>query len=265
MSYTAREQSAQDGHPLELYRFALGDSKWLYTSADHEVAFGEDAYQPLYIRRGSFTRSGDANKATLDIEVGASNPVALLFRTGWLTAALIVTVYRHHYEDSEFSVLWKGRVTGCKWSGSTATLTTDSVFTLFQRAGLRRVYQVGCPHVLYGAACGLNAASWAVGLAASAVSGNHVAVPGAAGYPAGWFTGGMLQVGAERRMVAWHSGSTIVLVDAVAGLTVGASVTLWPGCGRSVDICDGKFGNLDNYGGLPFLPGKNPFSGDALV
>ena len=265
MSYVEREQSAYAGHPLELYRFAVEDSKWLYTSADHDVTFGQDKYKPTYIRRGSFTRGGDANKATLDIEVGASNPVALQFRSGWLPSPLIVTVYRHHYEDSEFSVLWKGRVTACKWSGSTATLSTDSVFTLFQRAGLRRAYQVGCPHVLYGAACGLNAANWAAGLAVTAVAGNQLTVPGASGSPGGWFTGGMLQAGADRRMVAWHSGSSIILVGAVAGLSAGMGVTMWPGCGRTVDICNGKFGNLDNYGGLPFLPQKNPFSGDALV
>ena len=265
MSYTSREQSDYAGHPLELYRFAMGDRLWLYTSADHEVAYGEDVYQPCYIKRGGFTKGGDARKSTLEIEVGASNDVALLFRTGWLPSLLIVTIYRHHYEDSDFSVLWKGRVTSCKWAGSVASLASESVFTLFQRAGLRRVYQVGCPHVLFGAACGLAASDWAVAKIVTAVAAGQVSVGGLAGYGSGYFLGGMLKAGEELRMITAHAGSDLTLVDGIADLAVGSAVTLWPGCARTVNACLNKFANLDNYGGLPYLPTKNPFSGDALV
>ena len=265
MSYAAREQSDYDGHPLELYRFSLGDRQWLYTSADHEVTFGEDQYQPVYVRRGGFTRGGDARKSTIEVEVAATNPVALLFRNGWLPGVMILTIYRHHHEDADFSVLWKGRVTGCKWSGSVANLSSDSVATLFRRAGLRRVYQVGCPHVLFGAACGLDAAAWDYPGEVSAVSANLVALDGASALGDGYFTGGMLKFGDEYRMIVAHSGNDLTLVDALADLYVGASVTAWPGCARSLAVCKDKFDNLDNYGGLPYLPSKNPFSGDALV
>ncbi|MDR2550027.1 MAG: DUF2163 domain-containing protein [Desulfobulbus sp.] len=265
MSYVAREQSTYAGHPLELYRFSMADRQWLYTGADHEVAFGEDLYQPVYIKRGGFTRGGDTRKSSVDIEVGASNPVALPFRTGWLAQTMVVTIHRHHYEDNEFVLLWKGRITGCKWAGSVATLTSESVFTLFRRAGLRRVYQIGCPHPLYGPACRLNANAWQVAGIAATVNGNAVTVAAAANRPAGYFTGGMLRAGSEYRMIVAHSGNRIVLVDAMADLAEGAAVTLWPGCDRSTGCCNDRFRNLDNFGGLPFLPGKNPFSGDALV
>lgn len=265
MSYTAREQSAYAGQPLELYRFAMGEEQWLYTSADREVAMGEDLYQPIYIKRGGFTRGGDTRKSSIEIEVGASNPVALPFRTGWLAQAMIVTAWRHHHEDNEFVMCWKGRITGCKWAGSVATLTSESVFTMFRRAGLRRVYQIGCPHALYGPACRLNADDWDVAGTAAAVSGNVVTVAAAGGYANGYFAGGMLRAGSEYRMIAAHAGNQVTLVDAVAGLAAGTAVTLWPGCDRSTAVCNSRFGNLDNYGGLPFLPSKNPFSGDALV
>jgi len=265
MSYVAREQSEYSGHPLELYRFAMGGQQWLFTSAAQEVVYGADQYQPVYIRRGGFTRGGDARKSTIDIEVAANNDVAMLFRTGWLSGLLVVTIYRHHHGDSEYSVLWKGRVTGCKWSGSTATLTSDSVFTLFQRAGLRRVYQVGCPHILFGQACGIDASVWQYTNVAAAVNVNQVAMTGASGFAAGYFIGGMLKAGDEYRMIVGHSGDTLTLLDGISGLAIGGSVTAWPGCSRSTATCTGKFNNLDNYGGLPYLPSKNPFSGDALV
>lgn len=265
MSYTDREQSAHAGHPLELYRFAMGSRLWLYTSADHEVAYGSDVYQPCYIKRGGFTKGGDARKSTIDIEVGVSNELALLFRTGWLSGVMVVTIYRHHYEDADFSVLWKGRVTGCKWAGSVATLTSESVFTLFQRPGLRRVYQIGCPHVLFGAACGSEATAWQVAATVTDVSGAVVEVSGIGAYGTGYFIGGMIQAGDELRMITAHAGAEITLVDAIDDLAALDTVTLWPGCGRTVAICRDRFANIENYGGLPYLPTKNPFSGDALV
>lgn len=265
MSYTNFEKSDYSGHPLELYRFALGDLVWLFTSADHEVAWGEDTYRPVYVKRGGFTKGGDARKSTMEIEVAASNDVALLFRTGWLSGILIVTVYRHHHDDSEYSVLWKGRVTSCKWAGSVATLSSENVFTLFRRSGLRRCYQVGCPHVLFGDACGLSADAWRVAATVVSVTENEVELSGIGGQGSGYFLGGMLKAGDELRMITAHAGDTVTVVDGISGLADGTTVTLWPGCARTLAACRDKFGNLDNYGGLPFLPGKNPFSGDALV
>lgn len=265
MSYTAREQSDYSGHPLELYRFSMGSRLWLYTSADHEVAYGADVYQPCYIKRGGFTKGGDARKSTIEIEVGASNDLALVFRNGWLPSLLVVTIYRHHYEDADFSVLWKGRLTGCKWAGSVATLTSESVFTLFQRAGLRRMYQLGCPHILFGAACGLDETAWQVTATVADVTAQVVELTGISGYSDGYFVGGMVQAGDQLRLITAHADSAITLVDAVEDLAAGDTVTLWPGCDRSVTACKTKFSNLDNFGGLPFLPSKNPFSGDALV
>jgi uncharacterized phage protein (TIGR02218 family) len=265
MSYTAKEKSDYSGHPLELYRFSMGALQWLYTSGDHVVAYGEDEYQPVYIKRGGFTKGGDARKSTMQIEVAASNDVTRDFRSGWLPSIMIITIYRHHYEDNEFSVLWKGRITGCKWSGSLAKLTSDSVFTLFQRAGLRRSYQIGCPHVLFGAACGLTEADFQTTGTVSATAERQVTVNGIGLASAGYYVGGMLQHGDELRMITAHSGDVVTLVDPITDCIAGETVTLWPGCAHTMNACLNKFNNLDNYGGLPFLPKKNPFSGDALV
>ena len=266
MSYATFESSDYLGHPLELYRFSLGEQQWMFTSGDHEVAVSDqEKYQPVYIRRSGFSKGGDARKSTMEIEIHAANEVALLYRAGWLTGVLVVTIYRRHHGDSEFSVLWKGRVTGCKWSGSVATLNCDSAFTMFQRAGLRRLYQVGCPHVLYSPACGLSSDDWDVVGEVAEIDGKAVTLSGISAFASGYFLGGMLKCGDELRMITAHSGNVVTMVDSVAELAVGSAVTLWPGCSHTVAACKNKFSNLLNYGGLPYLPAKNPFSGDALV
>jgi len=265
MSYTTYEESDYSGEPLELYRFVLGDQIWLFTSADHEVAWGDDTYVPVFIKRGGFTKGGDARKGNIEVQVAASNAVALLFRSGWLSGIMTLTIYRHHYSDTDYSVLWKGRVISCKWSGSMATLTSDNVSTTFSRAGLRRSYQVGCPHVLYGSACGLEASSWQVAATVSAVTDGTLTLSGIDGYADGYFLGGMAQIGDDKRMIVAHGSGSITMVDSVGSAAEGDTVTLWPGCPRTMTSCLNKFNNLDNYGGLPFLPDKNPFSGDALI
>jgi uncharacterized phage protein (TIGR02218 family) len=265
MSFTAYEQSDYDGMPVELYRFSMGANLWLYTSADRVIPKLTEEYQPVYITRSRLTNTGDYRKATVDITVGGDNPLALIYRSGWLSGTVMLTVFRHHYGDVDFTVIWKGRVINCKWQGSTAELTSESASTMLSQASLRRHYQVGCPHALYGSACGINEASYKVSGTLSVVTATLLTVPGISAYGNGYFTGGMLQCNNELRMIVAHSGDTVTIVDSIASAIVGNTVYLWPGCARTMDSCLNKFNNLDNYGGLPFLPSKNPFSGDALV
>jgi hypothetical protein len=48
------------------------------------------------------------------------------------------------------------------------------------------------------------------------------------------------------------------------GLYYGLAVNAYPGCNRTTTECVDKFDNLDNYGGVPDLPGKSPFDGDPV-
>ena len=265
MSYVDKERSTYGGQPLELYKFTMDTSLWQFTSADTDVFFGPDEYNPTYIARGKFTNGGDSKKATIDISVNANNPVALLFRSGGFSAPVMITIYRHHWGDDEYPVFWKGRVISCEWDGSIARLRCETMTTMFQRAGLRRLYQVGCPHALYSPNCGVVFASYAISGTVLSVVGNMVNIAAAAGYPEGYFTGGMLKFGIETRFIVAHSGQTVTLVDALGTLNVSSPVTIWPGCAHDIATCISKFNNVLNYGGLPYLPARNPFSGDAIV
>ena len=267
MTFEQREKSDFDSKPLELYRFSMGSSEWLYTSADHEIMVGEVGYSPIYISRGQFTRSGDVNKSSVDIEIVKDADVTLGFRSGWIPSIMTITISRFHYGDltSNSSVIWKGRITGCKWHGSVATLSSDSTFTLFKRLGLRRIFQLGCPHVLFGVQCGLNSASWVTSTTISSVTGANVVLSSSGGRPDGFFTGGVFTVDGKSMMVVSHSGTAIKLLDGIPEAVVSAPVTLTPGCPRTLSACNSLFNNEHNFGGLPFLPNDNPFTGDAIV
>ena len=190
-----------------------------------------------------------------------------MFRTGWLEGTLVVTVYRHHSGDSEYRVIWKGRVVGCKWTGdSTATITSDSGYTLLKRAGLRRMYQVSCPHVLYDVnTCRLSESSYVITSTISFISGNELSIRGLSNFGDGYFTGGKLKVGNNLMMIVRHVGNSVYMIDALDGADLEDEVNVWPGCDRSMTTCTSKFNNTLNFGGLPYIPTKNPFSGDALI
>jgi uncharacterized phage protein (TIGR02218 family) len=245
----------------------MADQEWLYTSADHAITVDDKQYAPIYISRGSFTRTGDINKSSLDITVSASEDITFGFRSGWLPSIMTVTISRLHYGDvaTDSMMIWKGRVTGCKWADSTAVLSSDSAFTVFKRLGLRRIFQVGCPHVLFGEQCGVNPDTYVMATTVNVVNGQIVSLSSVGGAPDGYFTGGVIKVGAVSMMIISHVGTSVTLLDAVPEIVAGIDVQVWPGCNRTLATCHASFNNEHNFGGLPFLPTDNPFSGDALV
>ena len=64
----------------------------------------------------------------------------------------------------------------------------------------------------------------------------------------------------ERDEEATHHASVVE-----AGLKAGDAFEAYPGCDHTLATCAAKFGNQLNYGGFPYIPVKNPFTGDAIV
>ena len=57
---------------------------------------------------------------------------------------------------------------------------------------------------------------------------------------------------------------TLTLNLPFSDLTVGDTVKAFAGCNHTTEVCDGKFANLLNYGGFPFIPQKNPMDGTII-
>jgi uncharacterized phage protein (TIGR02218 family) len=265
VGFLSREQSITDSKPLELYTFTMGVEVWQYTSADHIVIYGGETFVPVFISRSGFSRGNDLNRSALQIDVAGNDSVSMPFRTGLLPAVMVVTITRLHYGDTEGSVIWKGKVVGCKWAGAVATLVADSIASVMVRSGLRRPYQVTCPHVLFGdEACRLNKAIYTYSLTASAISGATITITPSGGFVDGYFVGGHILYDGHYRLIAAYAGGVVTVIDSLPDLAVGDTVILWPGCKKTVAACK-EFNNLLNFGGLPFLPPSNPFVGKGLV
>ena len=66
-------------------------------------------------------------------------------------------------------------------------------------------------------------------------------------------------------MILAHSGNSVTLSALLSGLAVGVAFEAFAGCDRTLATCQAKFGNAINFGGFPWIPAKNPFTGDAIV
>lgn len=270
MTYDATERSADQARPVELYEFRRGSMVWRYTTADRDYTQDFQLYARAAIRRSGIEQGAELNRSNLRLTVDPDLALLDQFRAGSTTDPVTLTLLQVHEGDGQAVVTWTGRVLGvATWRGGQAELVLEPVYTALRRNGLRRTYQKQCPHVLYSGACGVNPAQFRVEGIVAGISGVEVTVGAAAPFPVGYFDGGMLEweVAAstyERRFIIAHSGATLTLQTQPLGLEFGGAVRFYPGCDHSTTDCGQKFGNLPNYGGMPYFNPKNPFGADPI-
>ncbi|MCE5420249.1 MAG: phage BR0599 family protein [Acidithiobacillus sp.] len=265
MSYPARENSVSSAQPVELYRFAFGPRRWTYTSGQSEVQYQSESYVPVSIKRSNIEQGNDINRAGLAITLPRDHPLADLYLASPPEGVVSVTIYRFHVGDAETIVWWKGRVGGISFSGAELLLKCEPVASSLKRHGLRAHYQLLCRHALYSDGCGARKEAYRVDGSVAAVQGVYVQVAAAAGRPDGYFVCGMLQTNEGSRMIVHHQGIHLTLVAPMPSLAAGKVLRLYAGCDHALATCKDRFANLANYGGFPFIPTKNPFTGDAIV
>lgn len=266
MSYAALETSTQDGAPVELYTFAQGTQFWRFTTAPDTGTYAGSEYVPSSITRDRIKQTSDVLKDSLKLEFPRGDAFANQFLGFAPDIVTTVTVMRGHVGDNEFIPYWKGRVIAAVASGNKIELACESVFSSIRRPGLRARYELTCRHALYAARCGVTPEALQVVGTVSAASGVTISVPAAAGFADGYFTGGMVKAPDESaRFIAAHSGGVLTVQRPLAGLVVGATVRLYPGCDHLRSTCAGKFNNLDNFGGFPWIPIRNPYDGRSIA
>lgn len=274
MSYELIEVSQDDGRPIELYEIGYSGNTWRYTSADRDVTYLASTYKAIPCARGDIQPTSEIDKSSLDFTFPRDAEIGEVFRIQPPSEVVSLTLFGQHYGDvdNQFVTLWKGRIINAEWSGPYIKLTGESVFTSLRRAGLRRRYQLQCPHALFSQPCGVNKDSWKEIHAVQSVSGLTLQVNGASGKPNNYFSGGYvtwaneMNGNIEKRMIRTSSSTgSVVLASAPVGLSGGQLVTLYPGCDHTLGASGcAKFSNVANYGGMPFIPSKNPFGGTAI-
>lgn len=266
---------------LELYRIALDTGVWTWTSGNQAVEYNGETYTPTPIARAQIEDTADIHRANLRLTVPRTNPVAAIYLRSVPDHPASLTIFRQ--DESGTAVYWKGRIAVVRASDNEATIECESVFTSLRRHGLRARYQRSCRHLLYHRGCNLDRANFATAGGPSAIdsTGTVLAVPEATLEADGWYLAGILEFDGTLRFIVQHVGSVITIQRAIDGLADAMAnhgygnnygnyygdltVTIHPGCDRTMTTCRDKFANLDNYGGFPWIPGRNPMGGSSIL
>lgn len=258
---------------LYTFEFASGEVRH-YTSFDVDLAWNGDAYSasgPLFSRSKTRTVIG-LEVDTLDVSVypTASDvlnglPMIAAARSGAFDGAWIRLEVA--FMDSEFRVIgtdhrFSGLVADIEPSRTSIQMHVNSAMFLLNTQLPRNNYQAACLHALYDGDCGLQRSSF--GVAASVGSGSTASVIQSGInqpiYPNGWFDRGYVlfsngDLAGVRATIKSHANGVLTLLMPLPVTpATGTSFTAYAGCDKSMATCQGKFNNVINFKGMPFIP-----------
>lgn len=272
MTFQTYEGSRNQGVPVTLYLFRYGSSLnsfFAYTDSDEPVIFEGIEYLPGTISRDAVTASGTLDKNTMQITTNFNSGLANLFLTYPPSYVITAVIRQGHLSDpdNQFLVSWSGRVLSCAFKGNEASFTCEPISTSLKRPGLRRNYQYGCPHALYGDKCNASKPAGTVNTTVSGVTGAFITLPASWNVqPVDKYLNGVIEwqdiLGDTnlRSILKIISPTVLLMSGAAPSLEIGQAVSVSLGCARTMDDCLNLHNNIHNYGGQPFIPTKNPLS-----
>jgi uncharacterized phage protein (TIGR02218 family) len=170
--------------------------------------------------------------------------------------------------------IFSGRLTTVTAGRSEATLTVANELVLLNVQLPRNMYQPSCLHTLFDddmlqqgqapTGCKLIKANFASATEVAAASSTTVFTASISGLNAPWFDNGYISFsgGANSGYVrtiksGTHVGSvwTFTLTSPLPFIPVGGDpFTAYPGCDHTQATCTGKFNNVVNFRGFPYVP-----------
>lgn len=267
--------------PIFLYALDYGEGaagQLRMTSGDYPVEFEGETYHVYQVSHGEVGVTGTLDKTTLTMRTPRTNPLVEVMRVYPPERIISLKLYQGETNEPDtgfettFMVTWAGRILNMAFVDDEAVFTCEPVSTSMRRPGLRRTYQYGCPHVLYGGQCKANKAAASRSALVDAVSASTVTL--AAGWegphPREKYLKGTLEWtdgdgNAISRLILQVSGTQQVLVSGPAtSLTAGMSATVVLGCNRDLGDCANLHSNIVNYGGQPWIMEDSPFQSNIF-
>ncbi|UVK46809.1 phage BR0599 family protein [Mesorhizobium sp. AR07] len=286
MTFGTRESSRYSGIPVTLFLLQGAENPTAdvplgpYAFCDGETAIVRAGitYQPWPIKHSDLSHDGTLDKSDITVSLALGSPLDALFLAYPPSQVVNLTIFEGHIGDAvtpeNFPATWMGRAVGGGYEDNELHLSGVPVSTSLKQPGLRRNYQIGCPHVLYGSQCLANKAAATVSRAVASVDRNKITMAATLGATYGQYIGGLVQwanstTGQKelRTISAVHPAGLIITIrGAGRGLAAGTVLSISRGCNHQMSGCNlhvnsvGGGPNIQNYGGQPFIPLENPLS-----
>lgn len=247
-------------------------SSYAYTDSVRPFTFQGVTYQPVPINCGTINASGKLDKSTFEVRLPRTAGIADLFRAYPPSQPVTLIVRQGHIndEDGEFLVAWAGRVLSSKRDGNEVVFACEPTSSSLRRPGLRRSYQFGCPHALYGPGC--YAVKQPQTGEVTAINGLEVTLASGwnGSFEAAKFAQGLMEWDTpdgtkEIRRILRIDGNKVTISGMLRGLEVSDSVTMLLGCAQTTSDCLNLHNNIHNFGGCPTIPVQNPLAAGVNV
>lgn len=279
MSYDLIESSVDLGSPVTLFEFIYGQTQgdaYRYSTTSEPVTLAGRAWSPQNLKHSEISSAGTLDRAAVTVTARADIEVGRLFLAAPPSQPVVLNIWRGHaltLQDGwdDFQRIWVGRVLSAEWGEAEVEFKCEPVATSAKRVGLRRFYQYGCNHVLYGRACGVSELANTAQCIVVDMVNNRTPIVTLRNTPAGVtvarLVGGILKLGLPdgrtvlRSVVASSvvgGGVQLTLMSAIPELKVGMYGTVARGCKHTFEDCK-TFFNTVNYGGCPNIPKVDAF------
>ncbi len=274
--------------PIELFEFKVsgaGLATYTYTSSEQDYVGStepggtEYTWSAIPIGRSSIQTNGSVVRDNIKISFAIDNPLIQEFLKVTPDYLILLTVYT--VRPSGTFVAYKGRLAALSADVDRIDMTFESLYTTLKQTGLRENYQRSCRFMLYdketGRGCQVDKPFYRQVLTVSAMDNFTMTVDTPVPDPK-YFEGGMVQHDNYIDATVQARGILEVadtkykltsrwpwLVQALLASPTGTvDLSFYPGCDRSLGMCKTRFDNAKNFGGFPYIPTKNPFSGNKL-
>ncbi|MER9524079.1 phage BR0599 family protein [Mesorhizobium sp. M0292] len=295
MTFKTRESSRYTGQPVKLYliqganlnddvplgpyAFNNGESVITRSILNAEGDPVDVDFIPWPIKNSDISHDGTLDKSDITVTMALGHPdMDTMFLAYPPSQVVNLTIFEGHIGDEvtgeNFPASWMGRiVSGAYNDTNEQLLSCVPVSTKIKQPGLRRNYQIGCPHVLFGPQCRASKSAATVVRSVVSVTRNKITLSSALANE-NRYVGGLLEWAnsdngrKELRTISFVRADGLeVMVRGIArGLAEGTSLSVIRGCNRQMSGCalhtDSVAGgsNIHNYGGQPFIPLENPLS-----
>lgn len=272
MSFDARETSAFDGEPQELYWFMRDSTSWFYTSGAYPITLDLNTYEPLAgLERQAIVRGRERSKNQLSINVPRSADLVQEFFGVPRQSPIWLKIFKIHIGETDFRITYQGRVRAVDFKGGVATLTLDDIMASVYKQAFRHKFQNQCNHFMYDSNCTLVEGDFTYeDQEILSVTNDQITVDNAEA--AGVYTNGQVRLSnGDRRLVVADTkvGSTHTLTllqpfevleaGDLVNLIIGACRNTFATCKAINTLGGGTDDNSENYGGYPLVPRQDPF------
>lgn len=265
------------GAPLtkcNLYTFTLaGGNVVRYTDREQAMAYGGFTFQsgPI-LKRGEVRSAVGIDVGDLSITVSADDgvlingvPLIQFISRGGLDNAKVL-IEKAYWGEGDLAprgtvFVHAGRVADIKGPRHEKTITVKAATEVLDVMIPRDVYQPSCKNNLFDSRCGLLKAAWGVaGAATGAGDGRGSSFPHALSQAVGWFDRGRVtftsgpNTGLTRSVRKHTSGEVQLLQTLPYPVQEGTTFLIYPGCTRTLAVCEAKFSNRIRFRGEPWIP-----------